>query len=344
MTNVVYMNGSLGDTIVAIPALRAIREHWPGSSLTLLYNDYQNGRVTARDVLDGTGLVDEFLQYDSTRGLRESVRILRQLRERRIHTAIYLAPGARIRRAVLRDRWFFRMAGAERLVGFAPVAGNRLHEAEARLERLRLGGIPIGGQPRAIPLLYPAVDAMNAVSTWLRARGATRERPLIAIGPGSQMPSKLWPLEGFAELGKRLLADLSVNLVIIGGPAEEQAGEFLKSAWGAGLNAAGQFTVRETAALLSMADLMVTLDSGPMHLAAAVGTPCVALFSGIEAEGKWDPLGEAHIVIRKSVTCAGCRLTACPRPGHPCMTQIGVDEVWQAIVAKSGVWRGVCAV
>jgi ADP-heptose:LPS heptosyltransferase len=345
MTNVVYLNGALGDTIVAIPALRAVRDHWRDRSLLLLYNNYQGGRVTARDVLSGAGLVDEFLEYDSTRGLRESWRVLRELRSRRLHTAIYLAPGERTSRAIARDRWFFRLAGARRLAGFSSSARHRVNEAEARLERLRLSGIPIGVDVCAVPLLHPGAAETDAVGRWLQARGAGKERPLIAIVPGSQMHSKHWPIERFAELGRRLLSQFAVDLVIVGGPAEQKAGEFLRSAWGAGLNAAGCFTVGETGALLSRVDLLVTLDTGPMHMAAAVGRPCIALFSGIEAAGKWDPLGDGHVVIRKKVSCEGCRLTLCPKAGHPCMTKITVDEVWQAILAKRDEWKKeVCCI
>ncbi|MCU1233188.1 MAG: glycosyl transferase family 9 [Candidatus Solibacter sp.] len=340
----VYLIGTLGDTIIAIPALRAIREQWPDSSLLLLYNSDEDGRVTARDVLDGTGLVDEFLPYNSKRYLTESFRILRFLRRRKIDEVIYLAPSLRPHRAVLRDLWFFRLSGARRLAGFGPLEKTRRHEGEARLHRLQLSGIPIGEQARAIPLLQPTAQALNTVSTWLGACRAESRRPMIAIGPGSQMASKHWPIERFAELGRRLLANFPVDLVIVGGTAERQAGEVLKSGWGAGLNAAGQFSVPETAALLSQVDLLVTLDTGPMHLAAAVGTPCIALFSGIEVPGKWDPIGSGHIVIRKDVECAGCRLTVCPRADHPCMMLITVDDVWQAIQAKSAEWKGVCTV
>jgi len=341
-TNVVYLIGGLGDTVIAIPALRALREQSPESELLLLYNSDNDGRVTARDVLEGTGLVDEFLSYDAQRGWAESLRILRALRGRRIDTAVYLAPTLRRRRSIVRDRWFFRLAGAGRFAGFAPLGPGVVHEGEGRLERLRRSGIPVSSQACAIPLLRPATEALDRVATWLEARGG--RVPLVAIAPGSQMPSKHWPIERFAELGKRLRESLATELVIVGGPAERQAGEFLRSAWGGGLNGAGAFSVAETAALLSRVELLVTLDTGPMHLAAAVGIPCIALFSAIEAGKKWDPLGDGHIVIRKPVNCAGCRVTVCPREDHLCMTEIGVDEVWRAVQAKSVAWRGVCTV
>jgi heptosyltransferase-2 len=142
------------------------------------------------------------------------------------------------------------------------------------------------------------------------------------------MRSKLWPPDRFAEVGRRLLDKYRVEIIVVGGPAERLLGEDLVGLWGAGLNAAGNFGVVETAALFQKCVFTITLDTGPMHLAAAVGTKCIALFSGIESPGKWDPLGDGHSVIRKDVSCACCRTTVCPVEDHPCMNNITVEEVW----------------
>jgi ADP-heptose:LPS heptosyltransferase len=334
---VAYLIGALGDTIVAIPALRAIRERWPDSTLILLFNDDNDGRVTARDVLEDVGLIDEFLAYDSTKGLLERLRIIRHLRRQRVDVAIYLAPGLRSARAVLRDRWFFRATGASRLVGFTSVSEgkrNGVHESRVRLERLHAGGVSTSACVCTIPLIQPNPAALATVSRWLDSQRRDPTRPLIAFSPGSQMASKRWPLDRFAELGQRVLANFAVDTVIVGGSLEESMGEALTAQWGAGINAAGRFTVAETTALLSMTHLLITLDTGPMHVAAALGRECVALFSGIDSVGKWDPMGTGHVIIRHSVPCAGCRQTVCSVPGHPCMTNISVDDVWEAVAAK----------
>lgn len=86
--------------------------------------------------------------------------------------------------------------------------------------------------------------------------------------------------------------------------------------------------------MLSQCAFIIGLDTGTTHLAAALGTPCVALYGERENPGRWEPLGEGHIVLRKKMPCAGCRLieTPCPMAGHPCMMEIDVEAVWQAVL------------
>jgi ADP-heptose:LPS heptosyltransferase len=144
------------------------------------------------------------------------------------------------------------------------------------------------------------------------------------------MQSKIWSTEDFVEIGRRLLSNGRVEIAVVGGIEDRSLAEHLISSWGEGLNCAGTFSVLGSAALLGRCRLTIAVDSGPMHLSYAVGTPCIALFSARDHPGRWDPLGTGNIVIRKSVACAGCMLTRCNVEGHPCMRGISVDEVWAA--------------
>jgi hypothetical protein len=89
----------------------------------------------------------------------------------------------------------------------------------------------------------------------------------------------------------------------------------------------GRLSIVELAALLEQADVLVGADSGPAHLAAAVGTPAVVLFSGTNSAGQWQPCGEQVTVIRHEVDCSPCHRGRCPRAGHPCMRLIRPQEV-----------------
>jgi heptosyltransferase-3 len=101
------------------------------------------------------------------------------------------------------------------------------------------------------------------------------------------------------------------------------------SAWGGGLCAAGDLSVRESAALLQDAAFYLGNDTGAMHLAAAVGTPCIAIFSSLDWPGRWSPYGKGHQVFRVDVPCAGCLLEVCSQH-HECLTGTSVNDVHQA--------------
>ncbi len=198
-------------------------------------------------------------------------------------------------------------------------------EAFLRLERLEKDGFPADhAADLGIPLLtLPAAEREKA-RQWLDERREAG-RSFVAVCPGANQSAKFWPLERFEEIGRRLLAQGDLEPLVIGGPVEREMGDRLLAAWGRGINAAGEFSVMGSAALLNECRFLVGLDTGTTHLAAALGIPCVALYADRDPPGQWEPLGEGHILLRHPVPCAGCGLEDCPVPDHPCMTGITVD-------------------
>ncbi|MGC9951206.1 MAG: glycosyltransferase family 9 protein [Bryobacteraceae bacterium] len=346
MNILVYQIGSLGDTIVLIPSLRAVRAHFGRDAhIAVLHNVSPAGLVTTREVLECTPLVDEFIPYHFGEPLyrraRTAFALRRQLRARRFDAVVSLLPSERSPAALRRDTWFFRSCGIPRVIGFQIVPDSVVRprengramptqsEAVILLRRLRDSGIAgeANGYLR-IPLLQPSRADRAAAAQWLAARRRHPERPLIALCPGCKKPANSWPLERFIELSRRILSAASAEIVIIGGPTDRTlAAQFNPEI----LNAAGEFSVAGSAALLSECSLLIGLDTGTTHLAAAVGVPCVVIQSANSFAGHWDPLGDSHSVLRHDVPCAGCLCTECPVAGHPCMTGISVDEVWKIV-------------
>jgi len=346
----IYQIGSLGDTLIAIPALRAIRAHFGcGAHLAVLHNVDRAGIVTTREVLSCTPLVDEFIPYQFEESLGRRVRsacaLLPRLRAGRFDAAVSLLPSERPPAALRRDVWFFRACGIRSVVGFRTVpdsvvrprengrAMRAASEAEILLERLRDSGIAADGNSwLRIPLLEIGATDRSAADAWLRARRRHPERALVAICPGCKKPANSWPLERFVELSRRIMATGVAEVVVLGGSAERPLAERLVAQMGGdGLVAAGEFTVAGSAALLCQCRVLVGLDTGTTHLAAAVGTPCVVIQSANSYEGHWDPLGDGHKVLRQRVPCAGCLVTECPVEGHPCMRGIAADDVWRSV-------------
>jgi ADP-heptose:LPS heptosyltransferase len=351
MRILVYQIGQLGDTIVSVPALRAVRDYFGKTALIKLIHDAAHRLVTAPMVLEGSGLVDEFIAYSpekTTIGkkLRTVSKLLRRLRREHFDAVVSLLPSDRPRWALVRDRLFFRACGISRLIGFHPYSEAEIrprgpsgrpaltpNEAILRLQRLFAEGIGVASENLfALPLLSVNNDRLEMVDRWLEGRRKYPRRPLIALSPGCKKPGNSWPVERFLEIARRLVSLEQFELVIVGGPAEQGLADFLTAGLeGQAIHAAGCFSVAESAALLSRCSLSIGLDTGTSHLAAAVGDPCVVIQSANSFPGQWNPLGDNHLIVRADVPCEGCLLQECPIADHPCMRKIGVDVAWAAI-------------
>ena len=343
----IYLLGSLGDTIISIPALRAARRRFPDAHLIVLHDFQSNLLVTPQSVVPPE-LADEFMSYshfsNRWRNLRELWQLRGRLRRKKIAAAVYLAPTERAARSVARDKFFFRSCGIKTLIGFHPFNQSELYpvdernlpavtetEALRKLRRLERDKMPVNiVLDLQTPLLTPTAAERRRAQQWLQERRRKPQSRLVAICPGCKTKANVWDNRNFIELGKRFIQTHNDEIVLLGGAAERAAGDEITAAWGEGLNAAGEFTVRESAAIFAECGLVVSLDTGTIHLAAAVGARCLGLYGERNNPGQWFPLGEQHLVVYHPVDCAGCRAAICPRSGHPCMTRLTPENVWQA--------------
>ncbi|MEO8071689.1 MAG: glycosyltransferase family 9 protein [Acidobacteriota bacterium] len=342
----VYLFGSLGDTLVAIPALRAVRRNFPDCELSLLQNTQSDNIVTAAQVIPEE-LIDNYLSYKSYSGSFSKVvdyyKLRRELRKQNFQAVVYLVISERPASSVFRDKLFFRSCGIPRLYGFHAFSKDEIYpfdsnqhpaltdnEAIRKLDRLQIDGINIlREKDLQIPLLKFSGSEISEMQKWLTERRRKPKCRLIAIAPGCKTEANIWSLENFIQIGDRLINDENCEIIVVGGKAEQSDGEKLISCWSEGINAAGVLSVRQSGTLLSLCDFLIGLDTGTTHLAAAVGTRCLAIYGERNNPGHWYPLGSGHTIIYHPVKCAGCRLFACPLPNHPCMKQITVDSVWQ---------------
>lgn len=149
-------------------------------------------------------------------------------------------------------------------------------------------------------------------------------QPLLVFHVGGRARAKQWPIEHWRELIGRAIVDLDARIVIIGGTGDVHlCDEILERApWPQVTNWAGRLSLMETAALLTVADVFVGGDSGPAHLASAVGAQAVVLFSGTNRWRQWHPWGNRVRILRSAVSCSPCHRTECGVAGHPCLRQI----------------------
>lgn len=341
---VVFQIGSLGDSIVSLPALRSLRELLPDCSEYILVDRFDHvTKVLPAEVFEMAMTPLKRLSYRGT-GSRLSrigsiVVLSAQLRRYRPYYGISLMPSDRSALQIARDRTFFRSAGVREFAGFQEMGekdcatdhcpGKKCSEAFLRMRRLWNGRsedqFAIHGRA---PLLEPTTVADDSVTRWLRTQRRYPERPLVAICPFSNLSSKDLNLGVTVELLNRLENEAAVEVVIAGGSADTLRANWIVEHAGAGLNGCGIFSVGETAALLRRCGLAITVDSGPMHLAAAVGTPTVVVYSRTNAHlDRWFPLGTGHIILYREVACAGCGEPVCPLANHPCIDGVSLDEI-----------------
>lgn len=341
----IYRFGQIGDTVAALPALWLLREAFPDAEFTLLSEVPAGGTaVPPEKILPAAGLIQKFAKYQAGASATRVLTLLRTalvLRRQKHDALAYLLPSIRSPRQRARDALFFRLAGIRRTFGFEGFPDDPFphepdgalkpvpHEADALLHRLAKSGFPAvpAGQGRMD--LGLTAEEKNRADAWWRQHGTPQDTGRwFAVCSGSKWSSKQWPADRYAEVGRRLIVERGLLPVIFGGSEDRALAQQLIAGWGAGLCAAGELSVRESAALLQQARFYLGNDTGVMHLAAAVGTPCVAIFSALDWPGRWHPYGPGHRVLRHEVPCAGCLLQVCDRD-HLCLAGISTDAVYQ---------------
>lgn len=340
----VFRTGQLGDTLMALPSIQVLKRRFPEHRFVLLTDAQRqgSGHVSAWDILRPTGWFSSCTFYNPrATGLEawnEWSSLLLRLRRQRIDRFINLAAG-RSAAQRLRD-W----------VCFGLIAGPRVYDPPTRE---RAPARRDGQLPRMSSEWQYALDGLGAtrdevagfafpISESARgeaiaaavAMGVDFSGRTLAVGPGSKMTAKVWAPERFEALGNQLLQRYpDLQLVVVGSAQDAVLGEQLCKAWGPrSFNLAGKLSVEGSAAVLAECDGYVGNDTGAMHLAAMVGTPCAAIFSARDYPGRWDPFGSGHIVLRKDVPCAGCLLEACVEKQNLCLKLIEVNEVFDATV------------
>lgn len=340
MRLLIFRLGTIGDVVVAIPAIREYLTKTNPTHVVLLSDEASlASRIGAASVFEQTGLIDAFLAHPSRRTPLGIAKVSIAIRRMNFDTVLYLPPRTRTTREILRDRVFFRMCGLRSVVGptVARITGSAFenkplkrmsHEGQDLLDVLRGTGIPVAPlSPGSFDLGLTEGERATAAS--LLGQPGSREEPLVGVAMGAKWPSKQWPPEHFEVLLRRLNRNVGLTPVFVGGPADREPAEDIVRALGSGINLCGRTSVRISATVLERCSLFVGNDSGPMHLAYAVGTPCAIALSAQDLPGRWEPIGVQARVFRREPPCAGCRLAICPRDNE-CLRLTGPNEMYAA--------------
>jgi len=351
----VYRLGSLGDTVVALPGFKLIARAFPEAERRLLTSFPPNAKAPASSaILENTGLIHGFVRYSlRTRNVGELIRVWWQILRWRPEVLVYLAARSGLADAK-RNALFFRLCGIRRLIGVPLTEDMQNSRTLAGPPKLNIiqGPIYEHESERLTRNIQELGDAkLDDAESWdLKLTTAEHgraktvlepigDRPFVAISFGTKNQANEWENENWMALLMRLAKRYPDHaLVICGAKVELDASELAVEVWrGASaapaLNLCGVLSPRESAAVFSRAVVFIGHDSGPMHLAAAVQTPCVGIYGSRNLPGVWFPYGERHRVLYHRVECEDCRLNVCVVQKKKCILSITVDEVFEQAVA-----------
>ena len=323
----------IGDVVLSTPVIKALRDAYPKSRISFLTGPH------CREILEGNPHLDEVIIYDKKereRGILGNLRFISRLRKIKFDLAVILHP-------TNRSHLIAFLAGIPERVGYDKKMGILLtkkiphlkqlglkHEIDYTLDILRYIGI----EPKERRLCMPINDDSELKVGDIFAKCGIKEGDLvITLNPGGSCPSKRWGLENYIKVGNDAARRYGARIVVICGSLDKSLGDNVADSISAkAVNLSGRTTVGDLASVLRRSRLLISNDSGPVHIACAVGTPVIAIFGrsdrGLSPE-RWGPTGEDDVALHKDVGCAVCLAHNCEL-GFKCLEAITVDEVLKA--------------
>ncbi len=331
MRILVIQTAFLGDVVLTLPLVEALHTCFPGAHLTMLTTPAN------APILDGQPGVDTIMTYDK-RGAQQGVRGMWAL-ARRVRAQGYdvvVSPHRSMRSAVLAA-----YSGSPQRIGFAqwgtrwaytatvprPVAA---HEAERNVQLIQ--ALQPAQPPASSRLtLRIAPEAHKQADSFFAAAGITGNTMLVGIIPGSQWGTKRWPAERFAALVERVTIRTNTRCVLFGAPGDRAIAEAITAACRRPvLDLIGHTDLQALPAYLDRCTVVVSNDTGPMHIAAALGKPIVALYGPTTAAMGFTPYGVLWEEMSVPLPCRPCNAHGphrCPLSHWHCMLDVSVEQV-----------------
>jgi lipopolysaccharide heptosyltransferase II len=331
---------SIGDVVHTLPALHALRS---GLEAEVEGKGWSGGRVeidwlveeAASTILRGNPMIDNLYVVRNRgwiMGSNESIKTARVLAARNYDVVLDF-------QGLIKSGVWVLLSKGKRRIGFSnsremshiflneklPPYDPDMHAVERYLELAEHAGGRVGEEGVVFPIETGA-DVTGRVSALLRKKGIVPGRDaFFALAPHARWSTKLWSDRRFAEFARAAIERYGLKAALVGGPGDRDRLEAMRKKIGErAVNTAGEIDLLELASLFRLSAFAVTVDSGPMHIAAAVGTKTIALF-GPTAPKRTGPYGKEHIVISKNLPCSPCFLRKCP--DIKCMNEIGVNDL-----------------
>jgi lipopolysaccharide heptosyltransferase II len=324
----------IGDVVLSTPVIKALREQFPSSFIAMMV------APATRAIVEGNPYLDQVVVFDKDRahrGFWSTLRFSRYLAGFSFDTVIVLHPTFRVHLvtflAGIRERIGYDRKGAYFLTERLPHQKQEglKHEMEYNFDLLKLLGIEDVTRELYMPVLRESDDL---VADLLKRLGVGDGERLIAVNPAASCPSKCWPAGKFALLIDRIQQEQGVRVLVVVDAAHRQiCEEIFNLVRTRPLDGSGLFSLSQLASLFKRCQLLVSNDSGPVHIAVAVGTPVVSIFGRHQAglsPRRWGPVGPRDAVVHKPMACAPCLAHDCHR-GFACLEAISVEDVMQHV-------------
>lgn len=323
----------VGDAVLAIPAMKAVREYFPEAEITVMVRPWVAGLFRAAP------FVDRVWSEPKPAGLSDWTRITRTIRAGGFDLALLL-PNS------FESALMMFAGGVRQRVGYATDARSWMlttsinpssevrHQTHYYLDLIKM--VTPGGVQPSVEIQATA-EEREAAWRLLEAEGIPAGSPFLVLNPGAAYGSaKRWYADRFARVADTLSRELKLTVALIGSEGERGiAEEVARQISGRTSILNGKTSLETLIGVLSESSLMITNDSGPMHIAAALGVPTVAVFGSTD-DRVTSPCGARTRIVKHKVECSPCLLRECPID-HRCMTGVKVDDVCRAARELIGV-------
>jgi lipopolysaccharide heptosyltransferase I len=330
---------ALGDIVHSLPVLVALRRRLPHAHISWVVNRAYEPLLAGHPALDETIPFDRSARRGGWWSVSRSwLRFLRELRQRRFDLVVDL-------QGLLRTGVMAQATGAPRRVGlssaregatwfYTDIVDVPRHDETHAVDRYWLVAEALGAGDGPKRFDVPVPEAARA---WAREELRGCPRPWLAVGVGSRWPTKRWPPQHFAALARQALERFGGTAVFVGGGDEaalaQQARQHLI---GPARDLTGRTSLPQLAAVLELADVMLANDTGPLHLAVALGRPVVAPYTCTKVR-RTGPYHAAGGAVESRVWCQGSYLKRCPR--MECMAELTPDRLWPVLHEVLLTWE-----
>jgi len=321
----------LGDVLLSTPVAQALRQKFPQAYISMMVSAY------AKDVLDGNPNLDGIITFDKdVKGLQSwwvTMNFAWRIRMKRFDLVIILHPTTRMHLLTF-------LAGIPKRLGYNRKFGFLLtdrikhakqfgqkHESEYALDLVRYLGISPRDKNLFMPIKQESEEWVGRVFVQAQIKDSDK---LLVIHPAASCLSRIWPPERYAQVADKLIQKHGFKVIIVSGAKDAQkAEEVTKHMHSPALNLAGKTSISQLASILKRSQLFISTDSGPMHVASALGVPVITIFGRSQAglsPQRWGPLGEKHKVLHKTVGCTICLAHNCQKD-FACLKSTTVEDV-----------------
>ncbi len=312
---------AIGDVLLSTIVLKNLRSAFPNAHIDFLTEK------PSREVVEGNPILDSIIVFDNKH--QHGLSLLAKVRWQHYDLVIDLFGNPRS--AIV--TWF---SGARYRVGYrlkwrqycynivVEPRGGEVHNAEFNLDALHAIGVSV--HDRSIAFFLDS-EAEQFAERFFSEAGL-QDKFVIALNPGGGWYTKRWRLSQFAELADMITREYNAVILLIWGPGEEADVQLIQSLMRSKSIIIPRTNLKQLAALLKRSSILVTNDSGPMHIAASIGTPIIAIFGPTNPELQGPYNVECEIVQHQQLVCLGCNFTECPI-GNLCMEELSAVEVFR---------------